>query len=344
MRGTYLGAGAAYYAHVNRIRPELTVPKDANANVLKVRQYAVTMSGGSASIRIPVPGSSPKRYVFITPASIDWNGTTPLPGNMVDFKVLKRAANGESGTFLVLWQHQALGEDQDQDMLGSIRYETDASTTPPTLRVFTQTLESNTGNAGPFAFGYTVVGSNRDGSHFHSGINNYASSELTASYAASNVQREDRPTAAKCYLNDNGSKPKGWDHKVAPRLCVKFGNVFVKGETRLDYQMLGSSEAAIQDPLWYVAKYGGFKDSAFRTTISSHGVRTCSRNRCGRSSRTSPELRIPRRRCRGPTCAPATTSTSPTSPRPTCTANCWPTGSTRLAISAPRLPRRGMPT
>jgi type IV pilus assembly protein PilY1 len=286
MRGTYLGAGAAYYAHVNRIRPELTVPKDANANVLKVRQYAVTMSGGSASIRIPVPGSSPKRYVFITPASIDWNGTTPLPGNMVDFKVLKRAANGESGTFLVLWQHQALGEDQDQDMLGSIRYETDASTTPPTLRVFTQTLESNTGNAGPFAFGYTVVGSNRDGSHFHSGINNYASSESTASYAASNVQREDRPTAAKCYLNDNGSKPEGWNHKVAPRLCVKFGNVFVKGETRLDYQMLGSSEAAIQDPLWYVAKYGGFKDSektptGFPDAVSKWDTRRADGAACG---------------------------------------------------------------
>ncbi|WP_422084416.1 pilus assembly protein [Variovorax sp.] len=261
MRGTYLGAGAAYYAHVNRIRSDLTVPADANFNVLKVRQYAVTMSGGSASIRVPVPGSNPQTYVFITPASVDWNGATPLPGNMVDFKVLRRGANGESGTFLVLWQHQMLGEDQDQDMLGSIRYETDSSTSPPTLRVFTQTLESNTGNSRPFAFGYTVVGSDKDGSHFHSGINNYVSSESAATYAASSVQGEPRNTENKCYLNDDGTRPSGWNYTKAPRLCVKIGNAFVKGETRLDYKMLGSSNVAINDPLWYVAKYGGFKDN-----------------------------------------------------------------------------------
>ncbi|SEK68258.1 type IV pilus assembly protein PilY1 [Variovorax sp. YR750] len=266
MRGTYLGAGAAYYAHVNRIRSDLTVPADANSNVLKVRQYAVTMSGGSASIRIPVPRSNPQKYVFITPASIDWSGATPLPGNMVDFKVLRRGANGESGTFLVLWQHQALGEDQDQDMLGSIRYETDSSTTPPTLRVFTQTLESNTGVSKPFAFGYTMVGSDKDGSHFHSSINNYVSSESTATYAASSVQTEPRNTEEKCYLNDDGSRPSGWSYARAPRLCVKIGSNFVKGETQLSYQMLGSSDAVIQDPLWYVAKYGGFRDDEKKPT------------------------------------------------------------------------------
>lgn len=286
MRGTYLGAGAAYYAHVNRIRSNLTVPVDANANVLKVRQYAVTMSGGSASIRIPVPGSNPSKYVFITPASIDWSGTPPLPGNMVDFKVLRRAANGESGTFLVLWQHQALGEDQDQDMLGSIRYETDASTTPPTLRIFTQTLESNTGHAKPFAFGYTVVGSDKDGSHFHSGINNYASGESNVVYASSSEQAAPRHTEDKCYLNDDGTTPPDWRYDKAPRLCVKIGDVFVKGETRLDYKMIGSGDVAIQDPLWYVAKYGGFKDSeknptGFPDAVSKWDVKRADGAACG---------------------------------------------------------------
>ncbi|NVM89218.1 type IV pilus assembly protein PilY1 [Variovorax sp. SG517] len=298
MQGTYLGAGAAYYAHVNRIRPELTVPSDANSNVLKVRQYAVTMSGGSASIRIPVPGGNPGSYVFVTPASIDWNGTKPLPGNMVDFKVLRRAANGESGTFLVLWQHQALGEDQDQDMLGSIRYETDASTTPPTLRIFTQTLESNTGNARPFAFGYTVVGSDKDGSHFHSGINSYVSAESTATYARSSVQSAPVETEDKCYLMADGTKPDPWDYRKAPRLCVKIGNDFVKGETRLDYKMLGSNDVVIQDPLWYVAKYGGFKDSEknptrFPDAASKWDVKRADGAACGAAGQPSCSDGIP---------------------------------------------------
>ena len=53
MKGTYLGAGAAYWAHTNKIRADITAPVDADAEALKVRQYAVSMAGGSASIRSP---------------------------------------------------------------------------------------------------------------------------------------------------------------------------------------------------------------------------------------------------------------------------------------------------
>ncbi|MDM0054911.1 pilus assembly protein [Variovorax fucosicus] len=269
MKGTYLGAGAAYWAHINQIRTDLNpLPANANAEALKVRQYAVSMAGGSASIQIPVPGTSPTKYVYITPASLDASISTsnPLAGNMVDFKVLNRAADGSSGSFVVLWQHYTLGEDQDQDMLGSIRYETDTSTSPPTLRVYTQTLESDTGSSAPYAFGYTLVGTQRDGSHFHSGINNYVSTESPApTYSASSVQAAPRNALDKCYLNDDGSTPNGWDYTKAPRLCVKVGTAFVKGETMLSYQMVGSLDAVIRDPLWYMAKYGGFKDSKIPT-------------------------------------------------------------------------------
>ncbi len=264
MRGTYLGAGAAYYAHTNRIRSNLTVPTDASADALKVRQYGISMSGGSAQIKIPVPNTSPQRYVVVTPASQDTNtgGNGKLPGNMVDFKVLQRSSDGLSGTFLVLWQHAALGEDQDQDMLGTIRYTVSGNN----LSIFTQTLESDTGSSTPFAFGYTIVGtgSNRDGVHFHSGINNYVyvdTNSATPTYSNSSVQSSPRSGSAKCYLNDDGSTPNGWNYTSAPRLCVKIGNDFVKGETAVTYTMVGQADAVIQDPLWYIAKYGGFKDS-----------------------------------------------------------------------------------
>lgn len=309
MRGTYLGAGAALYAHTNKIR-NLTVPAGANADVLKVRQYAVTMSGGSASIRIPVPGTTPQKFVYITPASRDWNGVAGLAGNMVDFKVLKRSSDGSSGTFIVLWQHQTLGEDQDQDMLGSIRYETDTSTSPPSLRIYTQTLESDTGSSVPFAFGYTLVGTQRDGSHFHSGINNYTSLESPApTYAASSIQPSPRNRTDRCYLNDDGTttgnffnastgQNEGWSYPKAPRLCTKIGNDFVKGETMLSYQMLGSTDAVIQDPLWYIAKYGGFKDdpknpTGFPDAASKWDVKRADGAACGATGQPSCSDGIP---------------------------------------------------
>ncbi|MDM0115281.1 PilC/PilY family type IV pilus protein [Variovorax sp. J22R133] len=256
MKGSYLGAGAAYWAHTNQIRTDLTIPGKADPEVLKVRQYAVSMAGGSASIQIPVPGTSPTKYVYITPASIDSliSTTNPLAGNMVDFKVLNRAADGSSGSFLVLWQHYMLGEDQDQDMLGSIRYEFDRSTSPPKLKIYTQTLESDTGSQVPFLFGYTLVGTSSDGFHSHSAINNGYARDNDAVYDAT-TQVATGSGSGNC--ND-------------PRKCVRFtkngSDVYVFGETLKTYDMTGSLDAVIRDPLWYIAKYGGFKDSTTAPT------------------------------------------------------------------------------
>ncbi|RZL68679.1 MAG: hypothetical protein EOP77_00425 [Variovorax sp.] len=265
MKGTYLGAGVAYWAHTNKIRTDLTVPANANAEALKVRQYAVSMAGGSASIQIPVPNTSPTKYVYITPASLDSliDTNNPLAGNLVDFKVLNRAADGSSGTFLVLWQHYTLGEDQDQDMLGSIRYDFDQSVTPPKLRIYTQTLESDTGSTVPYLFGYTLVGTTADGFHSHSAINNGYARDNDATYAATQIALTPAQQSANC--ND-------------PRKCVRFkapitnADISVYGETLKSYTMNGSLDAVIRDPLWYMAKYGGFKDSTTAPTAKPDNV------------------------------------------------------------------------
>jgi type IV pilus assembly protein PilY1 len=259
MKGTYLGAGAAYWSHTNKIRTDITVPGNANAEALEVRQYAVSMAGGSASIQIPVPGSNPIRYVYITPASLDSliDTNNPLAGNLVDFKVLNRSLDGLSGSFLVLWQHYMLGEDQDQDMLGSIRYVVDTSTTPAKLKIYTQTLESDTGSTVPFLFGYTLVGTGTtDGFHSHSAINGGYATDNDATYLPAQV------------TSGGGSDPNCND----PRKCVRFKNtrtnadIYVYGETLKTYTMNGSQDAVIRDPLWYIAKYGGFKDSTTSPT------------------------------------------------------------------------------
>ena len=255
MKGTYLGAGAAYWGHTNRIRTDLTVPSNANAEALKVRQYAVSMAGGSAAIQIPVPGTTPTKYVYITPASLDSliSTTDPLAGNLVDFKVLNRAADGSSGTFLVLWQHYLLGEDQDQDMLGSIRYEIDNSQSPPKLKIYTQTLESDTGSTVPYLFGYTLVGTGNDGFHSHSAINSGYAVDNDAVYGPAQIA--------------TGSGSADCNN---PRKCGRFTkngvDQYVFGETLKTYNMTGSLDAVIRDPLWYIAKYGGFKDSTTAPT------------------------------------------------------------------------------
>jgi type IV pilus assembly protein PilY1 len=246
-KGTYLGAGVAYYANTNKIRSDLTViPPDLSPTALMVRQYGVSMSGGVATLAIPVDAT---HNVYITPASMDWNsGGAPLPGNLVDFKILSRSADGQSGAALALWQHAMLGEDQDLDQLQALRWTVSGTT----LKIYTQAIEANTGSGAPYATGYTVVGTTNDGVHLHSGINDYVTSETgldvsNALYAGSNEGQQGRD----CVLDVTTPYPRS--------LCVVYNGTYYRGETGQTYTITGATNALIREPLWYMSKYGGFK-------------------------------------------------------------------------------------
>ena len=268
-KGTYLGAGVAHFANTQRIRTDKDtiageIP-DLPYNAMTVRNYAVSMSGGTANIEVPMPGdaqcakakgglaNAACTRVYITPASMDSLRLPALPGNLVDFKILSSTvdANGfAKGSALVLWQHSMLGEDQDQDQLDSIRWEVGGTTAAPTLTIYTQAIEADTGSTQPFGFGYTITGTDADGLHMHSGINNYLVTTTGVTVSAS---------ASK----STSSCPKTSGSSPTDKLCsiVKISNVnnYVRGETYKTFKMTGTSSATLAEPLWYAAKYGGFK-------------------------------------------------------------------------------------
>ncbi len=265
--GTYLGAGVASYANTHRIRSDLDATAngipDLPYNAMTVRNYGVTLSGSAATIEVPLPGqascstangglSNPAcPRVYITPASLDSIRSPALPGNMVDFKVLSTSIpdDGEgfaSGSALVLWQHSMLGEDQDQDQLDSIRWVVGGTVAAPTITIYTQAIEANTGSTQPFGFGYTLVGTKTDGLYMHSGINNFVAN-TTATVAAGAVSQSGSCPA-----------PSG---STSTQLCSRLtanGN-YIRGETYKTFNMTGATNVKLNEPLWYIAKYGGFK-------------------------------------------------------------------------------------
>jgi len=268
-KGTYLGAGVAHFANTQRIRTDKDtiaseIP-DLPYNAMTVRNYAVSMSGGTANIEVPMPGkpecakakgglaNAACTRVYITPASLDSIRLPALPGNLVDFKILSStidASGFAKGSALVLWQHSMLGEDQDQDQLDSIRWQVGGTIAAPTLTIYTQAIEADTGSRQPFGFGYTITGTDSDGLHMHSGINNYpvTTTGVTVSDSASKSTSSCPPTSGS---------------NSTDKLCsiVKVSNVntYVRGETYKTFKMTGSSSATLNEPLWYAAKYGGFK-------------------------------------------------------------------------------------
>ena len=264
-RGTFLGAGAAGYANTHRIRSDLDATAngipDLPYNAMTVRNYGVTLAGSAATIEVPLPGNancsvasgglgnSACPRVYITPASLDSIRAPALPGNMVDFKVLGTAidANGfASGSALVVWQHSMLGEDQDQDQLDSIRWVVGGTVAAPTVTIYTQAIEANTGSTQPYGFGYTLVGTSTDGLYMHSGINNYVAN-TTASISATAAT-----STSGCPV------PTG---STSTKLCSRLTatGAYIRGETYKTFSMTGATNVKLNEPLWYIAKYGGFK-------------------------------------------------------------------------------------
>jgi type IV pilus assembly protein PilY1 len=243
-KGSYLGAGIAHFANTNKIRNDITpVPADTPGHALMVKNYGISMSGGSTTIVIPLPNN---KKVYITPASLDYIASKKLPANIVDFKYIKLSSDMLSGTALVLWQHSVLGSDQDQDQLQTLRWEVVGSS----LKIYSQAIEANTASNFPMATGYTLVGTNADGVHLHSSINDYPTTETgidtsLALYSGPTVGA----LGTGCAL-------------VSKSLCVKIGSNYYRGETSKTYTITGAANALIREPLWYISKYGGFNYSA----------------------------------------------------------------------------------
>ena len=220
-KGTFLMAGAAWYAHTNKIRSDAVataVPATDTAS-LKATTYAVQLASNTPSISIPVPGSATQTVTLI-PAYRLVRTLGFGTGTIVDFKVVQPhtvVAGVGTGSFYVNWEDSNQGGDYDQDMWGLISY----SITATTITVTTDAVSASTGN--PQGFGYTISGTNKDGAHFHSGIYTFNYTDPTGVTGCTN-----------CVVGD--------------------------AATSVTYTIGTGSAKSLRDPLWYAAKWGGFVD------------------------------------------------------------------------------------
>lgn len=242
LKGSYDIAGAAYGAHVNRIR---NLGNDSNGNPivpaddktsLKVTTFGVQLATNTPQIRVPVPGNAGK-FITIIPAYRLVLPTGVGGGELVDFKVLSQSTDGTTarGTFYANWEDSFAGGDFDQDMWGIISYEV----TSTTVKVTTKPVSASTNNGQ--GFGYIINGTTQDGPHFHSGIYNFNYTD------PQNISVVD--AAGNSLLNTTNINASGG--------CV---NCTVDNQATTAVYTVGSTSAGIlQDPLLYASKWGGFK-------------------------------------------------------------------------------------
>ncbi|MDD9864239.1 MAG: PilC/PilY family type IV pilus protein, partial [Gammaproteobacteria bacterium] len=264
--GSYLMAGAAYYAHITDLRTDLQGEQTVNTVALDLRPPL-------PELRIPIGDpATATQFVVLQPAHQSQNirlddspgfdpniripGTTevrPSGGRLVKFVVAKdheRRSDGTyEGLYLVGWEDSIAGTDYDHDLLATIAYVVDAGA--GTIQVTTDVISQSV-SAGNYLVGFTIQGTTQDGFHAYSG--HTVSRNL---YGASSY---DNPVSGvpSCGYNRGGVDLRGLNNAVPPRVRGCLARQAAVSHT---FTVGGGTVQTLRSPLYYAAKYGGFQDS-----------------------------------------------------------------------------------
>ena len=222
--GSYYAASVAYYGLTNDINTKAKSEQ-------KVQTFAVALASPLPRIEIPVTGGS----ITIIPFGKSVGGcgssggdfSTFQPTNqIVDFYIEKIAPDRKSGTFQVNFEDVEAGNDHDMDAIARYSYSVNADNSV--------TIEVSSDYARGCIMqhlGYVISGSKSDGIYLV-------------------VRDLDTTSGDPDYVLD---KPVGGNWKDGKELPVYDKRDFIPGKD--------TSAEPLKDPLWYAAKWGGFKDS-----------------------------------------------------------------------------------
>lgn len=220
LEGSYYSSGLAFYAKTNDINPKIDGDQSVDT-------FGFSLAPAVPKVIMPRPGQ-PNRKVTIFPACRN----NSIKGNcsIVDFKIIEphNDDNGDgtyTGMMYVTWEDSEQGGDFDQDLNGVIRYEINAERITVSTRVV--------GNSTPFQMGFGFVINGVTASDRLNGKNIY-SKPGNGFHVLSGTKGYTGGNCNDCQAGDD------WKSKR-----------FIVYEGKAEF---------LEQPLYYVSKYGGFKD------------------------------------------------------------------------------------
>ncbi|MEZ7862449.1 MAG: PilC/PilY family type IV pilus protein [Aeromonadaceae bacterium] len=248
--GSYYSAGLAHFARHRDLNPI-----DGDQKPLTM---AVAMASNLPEIQIKADGKSVTLVPFAK--SIDngsasdfyYNGGGFQPTNgIVDFYV--ESISETEGTFRVNFEDVEQGADHDMDMIVKYHYSVSGSTVTVTL-----STEYASGTAVQHA-GYVISGTTADGVYLD--VRDSDGTQYAQGYTPAKPSMADH----LFYMDTVGDKPRNKEPYVD---CNKYANANNDRCKRLPmtrsrtFTVAATSSAAsiLRSPLWYAAKWGGYKD------------------------------------------------------------------------------------
>jgi type IV pilus assembly protein PilY1 len=219
--GSYYSASVAHYG--------LTTDLNAATGDQKAQTFAIALASPLPRIEIPVGGRTITLVPFaksVAGAGISATEGVFQPTNqIVDFYVEFIAPDRKSGSFQVNFEDVEAGNDHDMDAISRYTYLVNADNT------VTVTVSSDYAAGGIIQhMGYVISGTTQDGIYLE-------------------VRDVDTATDTDYFLDTPTIGT--WNDGIA--LPLLNSRTFSPGPT--------TSAGVLKDPLWYAAKWGGFKDS-----------------------------------------------------------------------------------
>ncbi|MFO1262008.1 MAG: PilC/PilY family type IV pilus protein [Rhodoferax sp.] len=248
-QGTYYSASVAYFAKRADLRPGLTgKPSD---KTVTVDTFVVALASPLPKITVPVNGKT----VTLVPFSktVAGSGVSATKGNyqptnqIVKFYVLTMKNSGTTdidtgvnggryyAQFLINYEDVEQGGDHDMDAIAVYEVKADSGGTVSVTVTPTYQAGGMKQN-----MGYVISGTTKDGVY---------------------LVAQDETGAQNYFLNVPAGKSAGYcDVTTPPAGCDRLPTI---GETAPTFVFTPSSTPAatlLNDPLWYAAKWGSFKD------------------------------------------------------------------------------------
>jgi type IV pilus assembly protein PilY1 len=248
LQGSFKIAGLASYAHKSTSSLQTIVA--GNKKIPPVDTYAVALAPPTPAIKVKIGDST----VTIIPVGYNMRNSNAM--SMVNFRVLRQ--DSTSGEFFMNYENAPAGADYDNDMKGFLTYTVSGST----IKIIMHQTGSSSGATQNM--GYIIDGVSDANTHYLLSNNNLT---ITApgnqdpnaggTFTTDVATIDARCTAAGFAL----------PALVSDQLC-SYDKVQSATDTKVRYMrgikthtVGAASTGSLKSPLWYAAKWGGYKDA-----------------------------------------------------------------------------------
>lgn len=243
IQGSYYSAAVAHYGRTTDLRS--SVPGEQ-----KPATYVVALSNPLPTITVTTASG---KSVTISPVSKATGGATPTNCSYVKSRVLEQSMTGGNGTIEIAWEDSYFANDFDKDWIQMLRWKVSGET----ITVETYLRDKAAGNR--MDAGYVISGTTDDGlkMDLKATITNYGAYTLIGSYACTTNPWPDPDGDANACFGGYSSTTDNPNY--APN-CYTLSCSQVVYSKRTYSTGTSSAAQYLHPPLWYAAKWGGFRD------------------------------------------------------------------------------------